>query len=176
MLSPTDAAVEVERVASAGIEFDRLWRAVQPNFRFSVQRDAIWVTWRYLTPPDPRYIVLLARREGDPCGYIAIRLPADARSPAIGVIADLVVLPNDRGAHAALVEAAVNTLLAEGVETVATLAAPGSMMYRTMRRAGFFRYWGAFSVECVPLTSSLDLDELRVPANWHIAGGDFDVV
>jgi hypothetical protein len=176
LLSVSDQTITVERVHSAGADFDRLWNTVEPGIRFSVRRDAKWVTWRYLCPPELRYLVLLARRGGEPCGYIAIRFPALPGSSSIGVIADLVTRPGDRGAHGALVDAAVTALQAEGLDAVSTLAVPGGSLYRGMRRAGFFRYWGAFSVECVPLDASLRLDEMRVPSNWHISGGDFDVV
>jgi hypothetical protein len=176
VLSPPDRTIAVDRASEAGPEFDRLWNDVAPSSRFSVRRDATWVTWRYLSSPYLRYIVLIARRAGEPCGHVAIRLPTPPASSTIGLIADLVVRPGDKGAWRALVDAAVATLEAEGLEAVATLAAPGTSMYRGLRRAGFLRYWGAFSVECVPLAASLGLDDMRVPGNWHIAGGDFDVV
>jgi Acetyltransferase (GNAT) domain len=175
-LSPPDRTVTSERVLAAGAEFDRFWTNVEPGVRYSVRRDASWVTWRYLSPPDLRYVVLAASRKGDICGWVAIRLPAPPVSPTLGTIADLVVRPGDGGARSALIEAAIKTARAEGIEAVASLAVPGTPLYRGLRRAGFFRHWGAFSVECVPLGASLDLTDMQAPSNWLIAGGDFDVV
>jgi hypothetical protein len=66
-----DREVSVHAVATAGPEFDALWRACAPASGVTVVRDRERVQWRYLDAPGVGYRVLLASRGDRPVGYAA---------------------------------------------------------------------------------------------------------
>jgi hypothetical protein len=71
---------------------------------------------------------------------------------------------------------ALDLLHADGAASARTLAIPGTPLHTALRRQGFLRGRGAFSVQLVPLAPDLPIDILGDPRNWSLAGGDFDVV
>jgi hypothetical protein len=95
-----------------------------------------------------------------------------------GYLADLLAARGDDATAWSLVKAALEYLSAEGAGTVMTLASPGSDLYSTLRRFGFWptRAATAFSFEIVPLNSLASVAELSDPREWHLTGGDFDVI
>ncbi len=170
-----DPTVSIESVRQAGPDFDRLWEACAPEIKVSVVRDSQWVQWRYLSAPSQHYRVLLARRAQQPVGYLAYRIK-DTPQVKLGFIADLFTPPTERKGRATLLDRVLLRMQAEEVDAVFTLAIPKTPLYRTFRGAGFVFSRGAFSVQMVPLAPDLPMEMFRNPENWHLAGGDFDVV
>jgi hypothetical protein len=169
-----DAQVRIEQVMSAGADFDRIWARCRPDSKFSTVRDSSWVNWRFFAMPSQEYQVLLARRAGEPVGYLAYRLlKSDAKVTAR--LADMVVARNDRGAHDALIGNLIERLLAADVDVVATLMVPGTQSSKWLRAAGFFR-GPAFSVQLVPLAADLPIESMRDSQHWRLTGADFDVI
>ncbi len=101
-----DKRLTLERVYAFGAEFDRLWEAVSPHFHALVRRDAAFLEWKYRQQPHVRYACLLARRGGEPCGYVIFRVgqPPERR---LGIIADLFAAPSDGAAIRSLLAAAI---------------------------------------------------------------------
>ena len=141
-----------------------------------LDRDRKWLDWRYFECPGKSYRMLTARRPEAPdafAGYLAYRFDAASR---YGFIAELLTRPADRDARRALIAAAVDRLDRLGAIAVATLAVPGSVLYRAWRHGRFFPNGKSFTVHCVPLTEDLPLDMLGDPRRWWLHGGDFDVI
>ena len=175
MRSRGDAALRVRAVERAGPEFDQLWRSCGAAVPVSVIRDSAWVNWRYLDAPAFAYRVLLAERDLHPVGYAAYRVEQHPGGRA-GYIAELFAGRGDARGRAGLIEHTLAALHAEGADNAITLAIPGTALYRSLRRAGFLRVRGAFSVQIVQLDPALPMDLLRDPQSWEMAGGDFDVI
>jgi hypothetical protein len=170
-----DHTVQVRQVSQAGSEFDALWLALAADGLVSAVRDSAWVNWRYLTAPTYDYRVLLAERAGRPAGYVVYRLEeADGRQ--VGFIAELTTPVAEAAARHALINEVITRLRATGVETAVTLAVPDTWLYDTWRQAGFVPGRGAFTVQMVPLASTLPMDQLRQASKWFLTGGDFDVI
>ena len=66
--------VTVDEVSAAGAEFDHAWAGARSTVGCSIVRDRAWASWRYMEPPQGDYRMLIARREGQPCGYTAFRI------------------------------------------------------------------------------------------------------
>ena len=158
-------------------DYDRLWSRLAREYENVVVRDGDWVDWRFQRSAAYAYKVLVAHREGEPCGYIAYRL-ADKGARANGYIADMFLGRNDPATASALVMRALDDLSARGVGIVLATAAPGSPLYRQLMRLGFLpaRRWTAFNFEIAPLQPGVDLTRLSDPRTWHITAGDFDVI
>jgi hypothetical protein len=158
-------------MAVADARINTLWERCQTGYPISVRRDSAWVQWRYLDCPSKTYEVMLAERTGEPAGYAALTIQRD--EPCVATVAELFCAHDDKAAFRALVENAIQTSNAAGAQSLNTLAVPGTWVYEAFRRRGFVASH-AFSLEVVPL--NISVDELRDPAQWHVAGGDFDVV
>ena len=173
--SPRDGGVRLEPVRSAGEEFDSLWARAAAGLDNAVVRDASWIEWRYLQTPGPPYTVLLARRGGEPVGYVAYRLAGSAEHRS-GLVADLLAIPEAEGAARVLLAAALDDLLARGAEAAHAAAPRSGTTERTLRRAGFLRRRGSSQVVLAALTPEVDPAALRRPGRWLLSAGDFDVV
>ena len=158
-------------------DFEGLWSRLAGEYENVVARSAEWVDWRFKRAATYSYKVLVARRSGEPCGYIAYRL-ADRGERVNGYIADIFMGQNDLATTAALVKSALDDLSAQGASMVLVTAALGSTLYRRLRALGFLptRKATAFNFEIVPLQPDVDIAYLADPRTWHITAGDFDVV
>ncbi|MEW5989264.1 MAG: GNAT family N-acetyltransferase, partial [Chloroflexota bacterium] len=172
---PAGNKVSVEKVEKVGSEFDRLWEGLGNDNPVSIVRDRARIEWRYLSAPDRAYHVLLARRAGQPAGFLAYYLQ-ESNGRRIGFIADLFAARDDRQSHKALVHHALAALTDAGADMAVTLAVPGHWLYNTWRWAGFLPGRHAFPVRYVPFAAKLPVELLHDPQNWHITGGDFDVM
>ena len=87
-------------------------------------------------------------------------------------------LRGDPGAAWALIKFALQQMSEEGAGTVMTLAPPGAALYSLLRRFGFLptRSETSFSFEIVPLRDDVSVQQLSDPSDWHLTGGDFDVI
>jgi len=173
--SRRDPSVHLRQVERAGQEFDQLWHRCEAELPVSVVRDSAWVNWRYLDAPSFAYRVLLAQRAEQTIGYAAYRVE-HLSGATIAFVAELFADPSDARGRAALLAETLRHAYDSGADRALTLAAPGTPLYRELRRAGFLRRPGAFSVEIVPLAANLPVEQLRDPNQWSIAGGDFDVI
>lgn len=164
--------VEVSPLETPGAELDALWDAVKGSYDGLVVRDAAWLSYRYAAAGFD-YRILLARAGGVPVGYLVYRREPNGRSASI---ADVFTALYDRPARAALVRAACTELRRAGVRAVRIFVAPGTLLSRDLRRAGFLPRRGAYDVSVVPLVPDLPWDVLRDPRRFFVMGGDFDVV
>jgi hypothetical protein len=170
----SDPQIEFQEIALADSSLDRLWDRCRSDALFSTVRDSAWVQWRFLSSPTRKYRVVLARRGGDAAGYYASHVAATSGKTS-ALLAELVAPENDTAVQESLLAQAIASTHGAGADILATLAVPGSVIYKLLRRAGFFR-GPAFAVHIVPFAADLSMDQLRNPRNWHLSGADFDVV
>lgn len=175
-------SVTVKLVQDDSTIFDALWDYASGGWTNVQVRDTAWVQWRYLrAAPSPYKVAVAYSGENDgsliPIGYVAFRV-IDHGERRNGYIADLFVRRGDIGAAWSLVKFALEHLSNEGAGTVMTLAPPGSELYSAMRKFGFLptKNETAFSFELVPLSPDVSVESLANPADWHLTGGDFDVI
>ena len=167
--------VTVEEVERPGPEFDRLWERLRNAYDASIVRDRSWLVYRYASAPASPYQLLLARRDGDPVGYLVYR-EVSSGSRHSGWITDLFSAPYDPATAAALLGGALDRLRAAGCHDMRAFAAPGTPVLRALRRAGFIRRSGAYDVSVIPLAGPVRRELLNDPTRWLFAAGDSDVV
>ena len=87
-------------------EIDLLWERLSAKFYAIVRRDRTHLNWKYVEQPHMDYHRFIARRGGDACGYLILRI---AKPPErnIGVISDIFVDPADGPAISTLLSFAV---------------------------------------------------------------------
>jgi hypothetical protein len=162
--------------------FDQIWEHVSSSWTNVQVRDNEWVCWRYLDAAPIPYEVAVAWRHKNgspqPVGYVAYRVTDHDGERRNGYIADLFMDRSDETVAVALIQAALKRLSQLGAGTVMTLAPPESVLYAKLRRSGFLptKTETAFTFEIVPLSSDLSIEALSDPKEWHLTGGDFDVI
>ncbi|MGA7731257.1 MAG: GNAT family N-acetyltransferase [Chloroflexia bacterium] len=178
----TDGNVRVETVAEDSTVFDAIWAHASEGWLNIQVRDNDWVRWRFLQAAPTPYKVAVAYKSDSgksphPVGYAAFRV-VDHGERRNGYLADLFVARGDDATAWALIKFALLQMSAEDAGTVMTLAPPGSSLYATLRTCGFLptRAETAFSFEIVPLDQAISVEALSDPAEWHLTGGDFDVI
>jgi len=169
-----DPQLCTEPASQAGQALDQLWEQCKSDWMFSTIRDRAWVHWRFLSSPSRAYQLTLARRAGQPTGYSVHSLSRTAGG-VCAHLAELFAARADSATRDTLLYELIGTLVAAKVESVFTLAVPGTAHYRSLRRAGFFPQ-RAFSVQLVPLRAQLPLRAMLDPERWNLSGADFDVV
>ena len=135
-------------------------------------RGSDWVNRRYLSCPSSEYHVHLAKRDDDPVGYAVYGLRGTTVVTA--TITEVVSRLDDSLVYPTLVAAVEKRCLDACVETISTLSIPGSESCRQLKRCGFIPRRAAFELQYVPL--QLGMTALTSIEEWHIEGGDFDVV
>lgn len=174
-LARAAGGIQVEAVDRPGPEFDRLWAALADAYEALVVRDRAWVTYRYADAPRYGYRLLLAKRDGDPAGYLAYRLGQAGAQP-MGWIVDIFTGPDDWPARAALLQATLRAMLAAGATSIRTMLPEGTSLVDVFRRAGFRRSRGEFDVSVVPLATDRPPPALTDPERWFTMIGDYDIV
>jgi hypothetical protein len=69
----------------------------------------------------------------------------------------------------------INVLVAAKADSVLTLAVPGTPSFHWLRRCGFFPR-RTFSVQMVPLSTDLSMEEFLDRNRWNLTAADFDVI
>lgn len=108
-----DPAVELTPVDSFGPASDSLWARLSGKFSALIRRDAQYLNWKYDQQPHAVYERVIARRNGEVCGYVVFRR---ARPPErnAGVILDVFADPDDRALAQTLFAFAAQSLQAQG--------------------------------------------------------------
>lgn len=169
-----DPAIVTEPVAEADDSFDRLWQRCRSDWMFSTVRDREWVRWRFVASPAHRYELTLARRGGEPVGYMAHRL-VRTEDRVSAYLAELLAAEADMPTRNALLFDLIARLQSQQAQALMTLAVPGTPLFRWLRGAGFVAGRG-FPVHIIPLQGDLPTQSLQQPQLWNLSGADFDVI
>lgn len=167
--------IEVCAINRPGPEFDILWSNLKPQYEALIVRDRAWVAYRYVDAPELGYHLLVAKRDGDPVGYLSYRLTERGKRNT-GWIADLFTAPKDISARAGLLHAALAALYDMGADEVRALVPMDTAVFSSFRHAGFLARPGSFKVSIVVLGDETSHHILNDANRWFTMGGDFDVI
>lgn len=156
--------------------FTDIWKHAGPTWGNCIVRDESWVRWRFAARTSS-YEIIIAWRGQTPVGYAAFRL-AGPTQRTNGHIADIFAARGDLAVVNCLAVSALEAITRGGGGLAYTLAVPGTDLYKTLRKLGFFATprEHSFSYEAVPLDPSVTLDTVGTANVWHAAGGDSDVI
>lgn len=177
--APTPAATEVsvETTDSVPLDAERLCELVAPTRRCWIRRTVQYFDWRYATAPGAPYRFHAARRNGELCGLMVVRLVHEL-VPLACTIADWLAPPGDEETVTALVRAAHATANAHGRSLVLAVFPEWSEEHAALRRLGFQVTPSAQSMER-PLTIGLNHPQMSIPwlaQHWWYTLGDTDLV
>ena len=121
-----------------------------------------------------KHRVVVARRGADVVGYSASHV-ARTSGKTSAFLAEVVAPNTEPGVQESLLAEVIESTYAAGADMLATLAVPGTVLHKLLRRAGFLP-GPAFAVHIVPFTADFSMEQLRNPQNWHLGGAEFDVL
>ena len=168
------ADIKIEQMQQAGAEFDHIWERCSNDWTFSTIRDRQWVNWRFISSPSRTYKILVARRQGEPTGYLSYAV-VNVAERVSAYIAEVCAKPADLATRNSLLAELINTLDEARAESIHTLAVPGTAEFARLQRAGFLASH-AFGVQLVPLRHDLPLGRMLDRQQWNLSGADFDAV
>lgn len=166
--------VTASPVEEFGAPFDALWQRLRGRERVLVVRDATYLTWRFRRIPLRRYDALLATADGQPAGYVVLRV-VDILGMRAGMVVDFLVDPAAEHAGRALVSAALAYFADKDVDLLAALMLQHAPEYRLLRRAGFRPLPRALLPQRFRLVAR-DGQVVRERRSWFLTMGDYDVV
>lgn len=172
---PVDG-VAVRVVGRFDEPFDALWARVRGRQRVMVVRDARYLDWRFRSIPLREYHSFLATVDGEPAGYIVLRIAKIVDMDA-GLVVDFVTVPANDGKRAgrALLSEALAWFAGRDLDLLGSLMLPHAPEYRLLRQAGFYALPRALLPQPFRVVAR-DGDTFRDLRNWFLTMGDYDVV
>lgn len=170
------SAISLAPIATFDESHDELWRRVAPSFSHLAVRDAAFLNWRYVDPPDRTYDRHAAFRGGELVGWIVTRKLRDGELTK-GRIVDVLARADDAEAWEALIGETVDRLRTEGCDLVHGLGSTITPIMDAYRASGFranpeharvSQYIAYTNLETVDRDAFYDGD------NWHVSLGDAD--
>ena len=171
--------IRIRRLEAFDDRFDALWERCSPLLKISAVRDRAFLQWRFAEHPQVDYGIYAAESmEGDLLAYCVTRSETKSRGTR-GYIMDMMGLPDQRHATAALVRHAARVLARQGANLTIVNMGTGAPWYEVLRRAGFFpvpeRFVPMQQISYRGFDSSLRTLHER-PEHWHITYADIDVL
>jgi hypothetical protein len=133
---PRELAPPVEERTRFDAEADVLYACCASHWSVSAIRDAVWLNWRFCANPLHGYRVLALQSADVLRGFAVYRSGAEF-APALGLLADWLVLPGDEEASAALLEGVLATARADGATALATALPEWSPWAEWLQERGF---------------------------------------
>ena len=177
-----DLAMRIVEDTEFDESYDCFWGQIKTKYNLMLVRDRAFLQWRFHDIPTRRYEVLSARRGTEILGYIVLS-QADIRGTNVGLIADLLVLPGERGDQAGLrlLHEALKRFNEAQLPLCGGLMLPHTQEYALMHRAGHLRVPGRFAPQPFHLvvktwSNGMTTNALIQPERWHISIADHDAV
>lgn len=149
---------------------DELWQRVSESYGFGVERDQIYLKWRFEAHPAYPYRFVCLGEPGDLKGLAVCRLTDD--KPQLGVVADLIVDPGREDLVSHLIDATVAFLKSHGaygarMDLPPCLADPILARYKCSLRKD------RGMIVCTD-DPDLKAEDILKPAAWYISRSDAD--
>jgi hypothetical protein len=173
-LPALDGGLVVESVTTLPADLDAFLVALRPSYRCHAERSSAFLRWRFLTHPNTTYQIAVVRRagSGELRGYVVYR-PSDFLGRGLGLLMDLMVLPRDDAALAALLRWVCERAVADGRRGLFGLGAPPQPWFRRLQD------WG-FRVETTPYVLAARpyavIDPAYLREHWFYTLADYDIL
>lgn len=141
----SNSGLKVIAIKDFDSRFDLFWEEIcKENNNVLVERDLVYLNWRYMKHPEKRYITYACEKNGAIVGYIVVNVEKNATSESegtnglsVGNIVDLLTLPKMTNAAHPLISAACNHFENEHVDIAGCWMFRWHPFYSILRRFGF---------------------------------------
>jgi hypothetical protein len=162
---------------------DELWQKASANFPIAVERNAVYLNWRYMQNPLDFYTILIAERHEKIAGLAVISY-RDLSAKKFAAIAELMITPGDKAAGISLILKAENLARMKDCNQLQCWMLPQHSFYiDLLQQCGFvywdqpfvpriFRYTTPFVIRAHPEINT-EPEPNRL-SNWFLTMGDHD--
>jgi hypothetical protein len=173
----------VEETEEFDNRFDRLWERAVNNHKIQVQRTAQYLRWRYGQSPLGPYTVLTAKKgaSGELAGYVIAKMESRF-GMKLGLIIDLLVLPEEMPAASAMVGTCLSLMKERGADAAGCLMLRQQPEINCLRDNGmwYLPQWvfrKKFHVTLAALSPDKTFNDFILDTNnWYLTWGDTDNV
>jgi hypothetical protein len=174
----TNSSIYIEEINYFDEEFNQFWNTVKPCIGISVIRDAKYLNWRYVNKPKNDYRIVTAKLKGNLQGYIVTKVE-QRFGMRHGVILDILTIPDDSSTAFTLLNYAIKTMIAEGVEVISALSLKNEYYFKSLRQCGFIPIPPKFFPQedyfgSRPVILDTKIDNKIDPKDWYFTWGDHD--
>ncbi len=117
--------------------FDAFWKKICRKYPIIGVRNAAYMKWRYLDMPLREYMIYMAMKKGEPCGYVVVRV-CTVSDMRCGMIVDFLVEHGMEDAANLLLEAAITYFKAHKAGLAGCLMQRSSEESAYLQKKGFF--------------------------------------
>lgn len=174
----TKSSITIEETNNFDNEFNQLWNTVKQSIGISVVRDANYLNWRYVDKPKNNHRILIVKSKDNLQGYIVTKVE-QRFGMRHGVILDILAIREDPSIAYTLINYAIKTMIAEGVEVISALSLRNEYYFKFLRQCGFIPippkyypqkdYFGSR-----PVIIDTKIDNKIDPQDWYFTWGDHD--
>jgi hypothetical protein len=152
-------------------DVNTLWDKLSPKFYAIVKRDCAHLNWKYVSQPHVNYHRIIARKDGEVCGYLVMRKGTPPERN-IGIISDIFVDPGDSQTIEALFSYAITFFREQKVpEIIAATTVPEYQRY--LLRKGFVKTGEEHPVIHARVKSPA-VEVALQPGKWFLGRSDHD--
>ncbi|MFZ2397689.1 MAG: GNAT family N-acetyltransferase [Smithella sp.] len=171
-----DLTVEVLR--NFDDEFEDFWKKARSYFSICIERDVIYLRWRY-GKPEEEYKILKIAHQGIMVGYAVLKTEMRFNLKT-GYIMDFIVCPKNDYINE-LLSAIVMGFQKEKVDLISALLMKNNPYYKIFRKYGFLLVPRRFHPQEIHFSARINVEnrhviEIRDSRNWFISWGDTDLL
>ena len=170
--SPKVSGLTITKILCFDNRIDDFWKKVSDDYNIIVVRDKKYLNWRYFDAPNKHYMVYIAEKEGEICGYMVLgcKMKDDM---TFGYIFDIIAPMDREDIIQCLILKAVDCFKKEKVVAIFAKMVANGVYRKSFLKNGFaphFKYKGRFII--YNPTTIVPEKILKNPKNWFIQLGD----
>ena len=162
--------------------FDLFWEKIKGTYDVIGVRDAKYMKWRYIDIPRRNYILLMAFKRNEPCGYIVGRI-AEVADMRCGMLVDFLFDINQKEIGQALLDSIKKYFKKQKVGLLGCLMQPHTKEAQLLRKNGFFRCPKKMLPQPFPIILRMfnSTDKALIACaedfeRWFFTMGDYDAI
>jgi hypothetical protein len=168
--------VEILETSVMDNEMGDFWDLVKGDYNFIVERDTIYMNWRYHDRRGGEYSVRYARDSSDVLGFMVLRVNKLREDYPVGYVVDLLAQPKRLDVVDALLRDALHFFKERGVNMVHSMVVKGHPYDRLFMKHGFLYDREKLILFYSPKDVGEELNDLTgsPPNKLHFTYGDLD--
>jgi hypothetical protein len=163
--------------------FDIFWNKVKSSYKNIMNRDSMFLNWRYVSNPRRSYKIISASgAKGNILAYIVLRTSM-LNLLKVGYVVDILSERTNQGFYASflLIERACDYFRQQSVDSIGCIMLPDKPYFSIFLKNGFFVCPSKFEPQpCMLVAKNIkhdfDSHALYEWRNWFVTFGDYDVV
>ena len=175
--SPEIEGLTISKITSFDDRVDDFWKKISNDYAIITVRNKEYLNWRYVNVPDVDYIIYLAEKNGEICGYMVLRC-MKLQELVVGCIFEVITYLDQEDVTHHLIAKAIEYFEREGVDIIYCKMIVNKIFNEIFGKNGFIPLHFIFKNRFIVRINSPKISEtyLKNKENWFIQLGDSDFV